>query len=529
MPAPQSPQSPGHSIREGVETIVFVTVLVLMLRSFVAEAFVIPTGSMAETLLGYRKFVTCHDCGFTFPVNATDEVEPQHGNIQPVEACTCPNCFYHEVWPQGEGAPSWGSGDRVLVSKSPFHGYLRWDVVVFKYPREPQKGYVPQNYIKRLIGLPGETIAIFNGDLYLATEPIDYPPDQFTPSLKAVDRWEPSNMFLNAAPALEAFRMGHFKILRKPPAEILSMRRIVFDNDHQPTQLRGVVPPRWQGDGWKPTQENQPTEFTANSTGTDEHWLRYRHLVAEHGPGRAAPHQPVTPDFIRNMSGYNMGEPGRAGGREEENKFWVGDLILECTVDVGAKGEFLMELSKGSDRFQARFNLEKGECRLVRRGPVSSDELAHKPVKWDAAKPHGIRFANVDDQLTVWIDDELTFGDGVGYDEDSSGRRSEPHEVNDREPASIGVVGNATVKVSHIKLYRDTYYTGMVNNGFVAQETKVATRYVQPGHFLCLGDNSTQSSDGRDWGLVPERLMLGRAKMVYFPFPPFGDRVGPIR
>jgi signal peptidase I len=51
------------------------------------------------------------------------------------------------------------------------------------------------------------------------------------------------------------------------------------------------------------------------------------------------------------------------------------------------------------------------------------------------------------------------------------------------------------------------------------------TMYVQPGHYLCLGDNSQQSSDSRDWGLVPQRLMLGRALAIYYPL----DRIGPIR
>ena len=41
--------------------------------------------------------------------------------------------------------------------------------------------------------------------------------------------------------------------------------------------------------------------------------------------------------------------------------------------------------------------------------------------------------------------------------------------------------------------------------------------YVQPGHYLCLGDNSAHSSDSRSWGLVPERLMLGKAVFVFFP------------
>jgi hypothetical protein len=45
----------------------------------------------------------------------------------------------------------------------------------------------------------------------------------------------------------------------------------------------------------------------------------------------------------------------------------------------------------------------------------------------------------------------------------------------------------------------------------------VTTLYVQPDHYLCLGDNSPESSDGRAWGLVPKRLLLGRALAVYFP------------
>src|SRR5213595_3659467 len=67
------------SFREVVETIVFVVVLVLLLKSFVAEAFVIPTGSMAETLYGYQKIVECPKCQYYFPVNCSVEVDPQQG------------------------------------------------------------------------------------------------------------------------------------------------------------------------------------------------------------------------------------------------------------------------------------------------------------------------------------------------------------------------------------------------------------------------------------------------------------------
>ena len=78
--------------REIIETIVFVVVLVLLLKTFLAEAFVIPTGSMAPTLLGYHKHVKCEKCGFEILVNASSEVEDRPPNR--VSEWQCPNCRY---------------------------------------------------------------------------------------------------------------------------------------------------------------------------------------------------------------------------------------------------------------------------------------------------------------------------------------------------------------------------------------------------------------------------------------------------
>jgi len=71
-PKPKAKSGPPEhkdGLREIIETIVFVVVLVLLLKSYAAEAFVIPTGSMATTLYGYQKDVTCPQCGYDFPVN----------------------------------------------------------------------------------------------------------------------------------------------------------------------------------------------------------------------------------------------------------------------------------------------------------------------------------------------------------------------------------------------------------------------------------------------------------------------------
>src|SRR5262245_58029630 len=90
-PAAKTP-SPAAQVQDGarelVETVVFVVVLVLLLKSFVAEAFVIPTGSMATTLWGYQSVIECPQCHYSFPINANEQVE----NNLILTGCTCPNC-----------------------------------------------------------------------------------------------------------------------------------------------------------------------------------------------------------------------------------------------------------------------------------------------------------------------------------------------------------------------------------------------------------------------------------------------------
>src|SRR5262249_44233130 len=136
----------------------------------------IPTGSMAETLLGYNKVVVCPDCGHEFPVNCSNEVDPSDGGPKrPLIGAVCPNCRY--PFPMSKaGNPTPQSGDRVLVHMALFHvpAPERGQVVVFKCPVDTQYNHTAQNYIKRLWGLGGETIAIYRGDLYLCRD-LDYP------------------------------------------------------------------------------------------------------------------------------------------------------------------------------------------------------------------------------------------------------------------------------------------------------------------------------------------------------------------
>src|SRR4051794_39663954 len=57
------------SVKETVEAILVAFILAFIFRGFVVEAFVIPTGSMAPTLLGAHMRFICDDCGYQFDTN----------------------------------------------------------------------------------------------------------------------------------------------------------------------------------------------------------------------------------------------------------------------------------------------------------------------------------------------------------------------------------------------------------------------------------------------------------------------------
>src|SRR5437762_6820922 len=57
------------SAKETIESILVAFILAFIFRAFVVEAFVIPTGSMAPTLMGAHMRFRCEDCGYKFDVN----------------------------------------------------------------------------------------------------------------------------------------------------------------------------------------------------------------------------------------------------------------------------------------------------------------------------------------------------------------------------------------------------------------------------------------------------------------------------
>ena len=58
-----APKSTSGNIKETVESILVAFILAFIFRAFIVEAFVIPTGSMAPTLMGAHMQFTCSHCG----------------------------------------------------------------------------------------------------------------------------------------------------------------------------------------------------------------------------------------------------------------------------------------------------------------------------------------------------------------------------------------------------------------------------------------------------------------------------------
>src|SRR5947208_13518119 len=69
QPVKKEDEANEGSIKETIESILIAFILAFIFRGFVVEAFVIPTGSMAPTLLGAHMRFTCPDCGYQFDTN----------------------------------------------------------------------------------------------------------------------------------------------------------------------------------------------------------------------------------------------------------------------------------------------------------------------------------------------------------------------------------------------------------------------------------------------------------------------------
>src|SRR5262245_25231359 len=175
-PSPEAPKAPhtqlvrhATPVRVLLIVIVVFTGLFLVLRTIVVEPFGVPTGSMAPALIGHHRDGPCPRCGYTVRVG-----RPTSGDINRHFArVVCQNCEYgrDESQPFSLVDARDLSGDRLLVDKNVYNlrNPRRWEMVVFRCP-DPDPKEFGKPYVKRLIALPGETVQIEDGDVYINGE-----------------------------------------------------------------------------------------------------------------------------------------------------------------------------------------------------------------------------------------------------------------------------------------------------------------------------------------------------------------------
>lgn len=579
---------PGQAFRETVESFAIAIVLAFLIRTFAAEAFVIPTGSMANTLMGQHQDVTCAQCGQRYRVSASDEQDesilknPHRRMVGPVTpeerwahttvAGTCPTCRDTMLYSSQDIPPEFRSngfdivdlgrsygGDRILVNKYvlDFQKPERWDVVVFKFP-----GDANTNYIKRLVGLPNESVRVYHGDLFIGRNDEDA-------------------------------QVAHV-IERKPADKVLAVRELVHDTDHDAAALYDAGwPLRWRADGdeWKTTAEISGNrvvqEYEVDQPSQEPAWLRYRHtppqladwmLVRQRQAGGDKTFVEDSdsfpkPELVGDFNPYNSNvQRQQLSGIETLERIesgssygihWVGDLILEADVNITSdSGELLLDLVKGGRHFICRIDVATGKATLgmeefESHAPVAGfAPQAETPIR--GAGEHQLRFAHVDEQLLLWVDGDLIeFSEPTAYDYEKlfGDRKEEIPRTSDRDmgdlaPAAIGARG-AKLAVDRLHLSRDIYYIAATASTTgtkraltdyppripysevrssphmwptVFPERDEAIFPLQSHEYFVMGDNSPASLDARLWSdtgpggaYLDGNLLIGKAVFVYWP------------
>ena len=146
--------------REWTEAFLLAVIAATLIRVLFLEAYTIPTSSMEKTLL-------VGDYLFVSKLN--------YGTRLPMTPLAFP--FAHNTMPFTDGKNSYSEAVKFPYHRLPgFQNIERNDVIVFNYPVEDERPVDKrENYIKRCVGLPSDTLEIVNRQLYVNGEPAEMP------------------------------------------------------------------------------------------------------------------------------------------------------------------------------------------------------------------------------------------------------------------------------------------------------------------------------------------------------------------
>ncbi|MBA4039817.1 MAG: signal peptidase I [Planctomyces sp.] len=579
--APSPVGMPKESVKDTVISVLIAFILAFIFRGFGVEAFMIPTGSMAPTLLGSHVTMLGPETGYAWPVSTRDYVNGNPEFPEPLQGAARPIRASDPITGQvlSESRVPTRSGDRILVMKY-IYALLdpsRYDVVVFKITTDPDT-----NYIKRLVGLPGEQLAMVDGDVFVRRVPAGA---------------GESDGVSGGGEAAGAWGRAGWQIQRKPRRVQEAVWQPVYDQLYEPldgsrASLGGRAFARpwaqhnvtWVGRG----SAGGAAAPAPEPTGSDAVALL---RATPDGPAvlawdstalwsRNAAEQPLSRE-ITDRGLYNQTTP-------LVPEFPISDLRLsagvsaERSADGSARaGEIRAVIDARGHRMIAQIDLPSGAARLVMRR-LSQDELVSDAAavgsnddlsdpawrlvgRGDAGRfgsaMRQVRFEHADQALRLVVDGrtvaqgtyqwspveriEHATGQPLGQLVAVGGAQGNPLAQPDlyRRAEVRWEVTSGSAALARLRLDRDIYYQpasyGDRGTGPALGTAPASTVTLGPGQYFVAGDNSPNSLDSRLWGapnpwvrrlmesrgmtafdgIVPSELLLGRAFFVYFPSP----------
>lgn len=449
---PSAPAGPFQSapraapFRQAVEFLLVLLVAGILFRSFVAEAYLVPSGSMAPMLLGFHKDVLCPACGTSFALGVED--------FEPIPAeAFCPNCGRGHL--DVRDVPV-SQGDRLLVHKWAFQWRAprRWEAIVFRNPNE-----VLRPFVKRVVGLPGESIEIHEGDVYV-----------------------------------------HGVVAQKSIAEFRELAATVYDLDRMGPEGEDPARARWLADdaapvGWK--VERGKLSLAARESNAENERpaarVEYRHVS---DGGFEAP--------VKDDASYNP--PAPAWRREP-----AADLVLSARLRADGPGSIeLIHRADPTEEIRLSFTPATGEIRLRRRGELvrtaNAPARANREMTFEAGRVDRRFFVAIDGVEAI---EAFDLGGGV------RDARSKP--ATSTRPIAL-VASDLDVELTRVKILRDIHYSSEIGAGIRPHAVHEPLRLGADEYFV-LGDNSRISNDSRVWErpAVPRRLIIGKPILVHLP------------
>jgi signal peptidase I len=496
-PPQAKPRANTGGVKDTIESILVAFILAFVFRAFVVEAFVIPTGSMATTLLGAHTRFQCPDCGYSFDVNFQPTGNAQETDDPPIPPTAgpitspvfCPNCGFKMPQSQTEDPPVF-YGDRLLVLK---YLYLlqkpqRWDVVVFKAPTQ-----MTVNYIKRLIATPGESIMVLDGDIYIKQPGSD-----------------------------------KFVVQTKPQKAQDALWRLVYDNDFHP-QLSLQEPSKAMsrapvGDWTQPWTVVDGTGWTLNDPATHGRTFSFKG-DAQSSTLRFNLNANPTAQNLNDYLTYDQ-QP-----HPSPPTINVSDVDLRLTYQrTAGDGPLELLLTKRGRSFVAQISPNQAALFEERNG--SRTAIGSPMALAPSEHPLRLEFSNADYQVTLRADDKVVAQTTPAeYAPDIPALIEEFHAYGKAPAPRIEITAShQQSKISHLSLWRDVYYYNRDQN--VRRATPDDPVTLGKDEYFTMGDNSILSYDARCWptgvhlpaedldvdaGRVPGRFLLGKAFYVYWP------------